>query len=540
MPTRKLAKWQMLLSEFDIVYVTQKAIKAQAFAIHLAENPVDEEYEPLNTYFHDEEGKVVGAVLVSKTGQHYPMAAKLRFNCTNNMAEYEACILGLKMAIDMNVYELLVIGDSDLLIHKVQGEWAVNNPKIIPYVQYVQNLCKRFRKIEFIYTPRIQNELADALPTITSMIKHPDTDYIDPLDIDLQENLVHCSHVESEPDGLPWYFDIMRYLESGAYPEDATSRQKKPIRRMDLNFFLHGKVLYRWTPYLGILRSVDAAEAVTLIEQIDAGFCGTHMNGLTLARKVLRAGYFWITMENECCKLVQKCHKCQVHGDLIWVAPHELYAMSSPWQFVSWGMDVIASYKSVTKKVVADFVRNNLICRFGFPESIITDNGANLNSHLMKEICEEFKIIHQRSIAYRPQMNGARGWHEMLPYALLGYRTMVRTSTGATPYLLVYGTEEVVPVEVEILSLRIIQEAKLSNAEWVSKRIDELDLIDEKRMVTSIFPHRDEYKGKFAPNWKGPYMVRKVQYGGALVLSEMDGTIWRKPINSDAVKRYYA
>ena len=45
------------------------------------------------------------------------MAAKLRFNCTNNMAEYEACILGLKMAIDMNVYELLVIGDSDLLIH---------------------------------------------------------------------------------------------------------------------------------------------------------------------------------------------------------------------------------------------------------------------------------------------------------------------------------------------------------------------------------------------------------------------------------------
>ena len=70
------------------------------------------------------------------------MAAKLRFNCTNNMAEYEACILGLKISIDMNVYEFLVIGDSDLLIHQVQGEWAVKNPKIIPYVQYVQKLCK--------------------------------------------------------------------------------------------------------------------------------------------------------------------------------------------------------------------------------------------------------------------------------------------------------------------------------------------------------------------------------------------------------------
>ena len=72
------------------------------------------------------------------------------------MAEYEACILGLKISIDMNVYEFLVIGDSDLLIHQVQGEWAVKNPKIIPYVQYVQKLWKRFRKIEFRHTPRIQ------------------------------------------------------------------------------------------------------------------------------------------------------------------------------------------------------------------------------------------------------------------------------------------------------------------------------------------------------------------------------------------------
>ena len=97
-----------------------------------------------------------------------------------------------------------------------------------------------------------------------------------------------------------------------------------------------------------------------------------------------------------------------------------------------------------------------MICRFGVPESIITDNGTNLNNNLMREICEQFKTTHRNSTAYRPQMNGVveaanknikkilrkmidkhRGWHEMLPYALLGYRTTVRTSTGATPYLLV-------------------------------------------------------------------------------------------------------
>ena len=55
MPTGRLAKWQILLTEFDIVYVTRTAMKAQALADHLAEKPVDEDYEPLKTYFPDEE-----------------------------------------------------------------------------------------------------------------------------------------------------------------------------------------------------------------------------------------------------------------------------------------------------------------------------------------------------------------------------------------------------------------------------------------------------------------------------------------------------
>ncbi|KAK4717701.1 hypothetical protein R3W88_016039 [Solanum pinnatisectum] len=135
----------------------------------------------------------------------------------------------------------------------------------------------------------------------------------------------------------------------------------------------------------------------------------------------------------------------------------------------------------------------------------------------------------------------------------------------------VYGTEAVIPAEVEIPLLRIIQETGLNDADWICKRIDQLTLIDEKRMVVvchgqlyrqrmirafnkkvrartfevgqlvlkRVFPHQDEYKGKFAPNWQGPYMVHKVLPRGALILSEMDGTKWPKPINSDAVKRYY-
>ena len=63
-------------------------------------------------------GSGIGAVLISESGQHFPATAKLRFRCTNKMAEYEACILGIRMALDMNIQELMIIGDSDLLIIK--------------------------------------------------------------------------------------------------------------------------------------------------------------------------------------------------------------------------------------------------------------------------------------------------------------------------------------------------------------------------------------------------------------------------------------
>jgi len=76
-----------------------------------------------------------------------------------------------------------------------------------------------------------------------------------------------------------------------------------------------------------------------------------------------------------------------------------------------------------------------------------------------------------------------KDWHEMLPFALYGYCTSIHTSTGATPFSLVYGMEAVLPFEVEIPSLRVLMKTQLEEAEWVQARLDQLNLIEEKRLT---------------------------------------------------------
>ena len=139
--------------------------------------------------------------------------------------------------------------------------------------------------------------------------------------------------------------------------------------------------------------------------------------------------------------------------------------------------------------------------RYGLPKRIISDNGLNLNNDMVTEVCTQFMIKHHNSVPYRPKMNGAveatnknvkkiiakaietyKDWHEKLSFALHAYRTRVRTSTGATPYSLVYGMKVVLPIEVEIPSLRVLKEVELEETEWIQARYEQLNLVEKKRM----------------------------------------------------------
>ena len=199
-----------------------------------------------------------------------------------------------------------------------------------------------------------------------------------------------------------------------------------------------------------------------------------------------------------------------MHGDLIHVPPSELHALTSPWPFSVWGIDIIGkispksssghefilvaidyftkwveatSYAKLNAAKVATFIRSHIICRHGVPHELISDRGVHFRGEV-DTLLQRYGVQHHRSSAYRPQTNGAveaanknikrilrkmietsRDWSEKLPFALWAYRTSFRTSTEVTPYSLVYGMEAVLPVEIEMGSLRVGLEQQISEAE---------------------------------------------------------------------------
>ncbi|XP_074293152.1 uncharacterized protein LOC141620091 [Silene latifolia] len=168
--------------------------------------------------------------------------------------------------------------------------------------------------------------------------------------------------------------------------------------------------------------------------------------------------------------------------------------------------------------------------------------------------------------------NNYREWPEKIPFALWGYRTSIRTATGATLYYLVYGMAAVQPVELEIPSLRILLESQVPEEDWVQERYDSLVMLDERRLNAlyhvQLYQKRIERafnkkvkprgiseedlvlklvraflpidpRGKFKSNWAGPYLVKNILSGGAVQLTELEGKDFTNPTNLDQLKKYY-
>jgi hypothetical protein len=334
----------------------------------------------------------------------------LRFKCTNNMAEYEACALGIQLALDMGVKRLIVYGDSSLIINQLQGEWNTRDPKLTPYYEFLKPLIDQFDEINFDHVPREQNQLADALATLASLVTLSD-DNTAQIKIKFSDCPAYeILDIEEEPDHKPWYHDILTYVKSQEYPPHATENDKKTIRRLAMGFCLRSNILYKRACDGLLLRCLNEKEARQVVQEVHEGSCASHPSGHNMARKILRMGYYWLKMEKDCIDYTRKCHKCQIYADKIHLPANQLHVFAPTWPFSMWGIDIIgpinprasnghrfilvaidyftkwieaALYTNVTQNVVTRFLKNNIICRYGLPERIITDNGSNLNNKMM-------------------------------------------------------------------------------------------------------------------------------------------------------------
>ncbi|KAA3460713.1 reverse transcriptase [Gossypium australe] len=202
-------------------------------------------------------GNRIGAALVSPSGDHYPFTSKLDFDCTNNMAKYEACIMGIRAAIERKIKVLEVYGDSALVIYQLKGEWETRYPKLIEYRRLVLELIIEFDDITFYYFPRDENQMADALATLASMVKMNKQENVKPIQMSIYEALAHSQH------------------------------DKSTLKRLANDCVLDEEILYKRRRDQVLLRCEDAVEAKKILEEVHEGICKTHANGFTMARQIM-------------------------------------------------------------------------------------------------------------------------------------------------------------------------------------------------------------------------------------------------------------
>jgi ribonuclease HI len=110
-----------------------------------------------------QQGGRAGVVLIDPTGDQVKYMVHLEFKATNNMADYEALIFGLSVALSLGICQLLVKGDSQLIIKQVREECSCNEPRLIAYLLHVRKLEKDFIALELQHVPRTNNSAADEL-----------------------------------------------------------------------------------------------------------------------------------------------------------------------------------------------------------------------------------------------------------------------------------------------------------------------------------------------------------------------------------------
>jgi len=224
-----------------------------------------------------------------------------------------------------------------------------------------------------------------------------------------------------------WMTPVIQYLTDGTCKAD----QEKAMKQQCTRYTMINEDLYQRGYSTPLLKCITNKRVEYILTKIHEGVCGNHAGARTMAAKVLRAGYYWPTMQCDSVEYVKKCVKCQKFGPLLHTRPEELHNIISPWPFAIWGMDIIGPFspgKGQTKfllvgvdyftkwieaeplasmaKNVQNFVWRSIVCRFCVPHTIVTDNGRQFIDRALQSFYDDLGIKSITASVEHPQTNG--------------------------------------------------------------------------------------------------------------------------------------
>jgi ribonuclease HI len=396
-------------------------------------------------------GAGAGLLFISPLEKHVCYMLRLHFPASNNVAEYEALVNGLRIAVELGVRRLDARGDSQLVIDQVMKNSHCHDRKMEAYCDEVRRLEDKFHGLELNHVARRYNETADELAKIASGrttvppnvfskdiyqpsvklndVPEPDETSGQPEVPSAAEGEALC--IEGEPNGVTpnpnWQTPYLEYLLRGELPLNKVEARR--LARRAKSFILLGdeKELYHRSP-LGILqRCISVAEEQELLQEIHSGACGHHAAPRALVGNAFRQGFYWPTAMADATRIVRSCQGCQFYARQTHLPAQALQTIPITWLFAVWGLDLVGPLQKASgdfshllvaidkfskwievrpltsirsEQAVVFFT--NIIHRFGVPNSIITDNGTQFTGKKFLDFCEDHHIRVDLAVVLTP------------------------------------------------------------------------------------------------------------------------------------------
>ncbi|XP_061353964.1 uncharacterized protein LOC133298653, partial [Gastrolobium bilobum] len=368
------------LSEFDIVFESRKAIKSQALANFVRELTSIQKESSTNPdtwkiYVDgssNSKGSGTGVIIENPEGVSVEYSMQMKFETSNNQAEYEAFIAGPQQAKELRARRLQIYSDSQVVTSQIAGSYQAKGPLLAKYLNSARQLIAEFEKVEVSHIPRNENSRADILSKLASTKGWGNHRTV------VEQNIPEPTCVMQITEGKDWCSTIIDYIENGTLPPQK-EEARKLVKDAALYTMVEGK-LYKKGAYSPLLKCLSSDKAKYVLSKIHEGINGQHVGGRALARKALRAGYFWLSMSQDAKEHVQRCDQFQKHG----VEPVE----------------------TITTTRVQRFFERNLICKFGIPAEVVTDNRTQFTSKTLQELMANLHIRHRFASVEHPQSNG--------------------------------------------------------------------------------------------------------------------------------------